>query len=138
MARMLRFGRGSRQFRSVGLAHRYQPGGADLPGATRTLPCRPTIACTADIVPPGAFELEAGALFRRLGSAERQWTFPFLSKLTIASWLQLQVGSNGYSVAYGKLAAQFLDNVEVGGKFHFIDSAGDFTVELPLALNCAV
>jgi len=48
------------------------------------------------------------------------------------------VGSNGYSVAYGKLAAQFLDNVEVGGKFHFIDSAGDFTVELPLALNCAV
>jgi hypothetical protein len=25
----------------------------------KALPCRPTIACTADIVPPGSFELEA-------------------------------------------------------------------------------
>jgi hypothetical protein len=34
----------------------------------KALPCRPTIACTADIVPPGTFELEAGYLFRKLRS----------------------------------------------------------------------
>jgi hypothetical protein len=38
--------------------------GTEAPGDTQTLPCRPTIACTADIVPPGAFELETGVLFR--------------------------------------------------------------------------
>lgn len=26
----------------------------------RVLPCRPTIACTADLVPPGTLELETG------------------------------------------------------------------------------
>src|SRR5271170_5712730 len=48
----------------------------------RSLPCRPTIACTADLVSPGLFELETGMLFRRLGDT-RQWTLPFLAKLTL-------------------------------------------------------
>ena len=33
--------------------------GADGPGDTHSLPCRPTIACTAELVAPGAFEVEA-------------------------------------------------------------------------------
>jgi hypothetical protein len=32
----------------------------------KALPCRPTIGCTADIVPPGVVEIEAGYLYRRL------------------------------------------------------------------------
>lgn len=64
---------------------------------THALPCRPTIACTADLVPPGAFEIEAGMLFRRLAGNGRQWTLPFLAKVTLAKWVQLQVGSNGYT-----------------------------------------
>lgn len=91
------------------------------PGDTRTLPCRPTIACTADLVPPGAFELEAGTLFRRLGADGRQWSFPFLAKLTTAKWFQLQVGSNGYTVAHGDVPAQFFDDAQIGGKFHLVD-----------------
>jgi hypothetical protein len=91
------------------------------PGETHTLPCRPTIACTADIVPPGAFELEAGALYRRIDEAGRQWTFPFLAKQTLASWGQLQVGSNGFSVAKGEVPAQYLDDVTVGLKLHLVD-----------------
>ena len=93
----------------------------ESPGDTRTLPCRPTIACTADLVPPGAFELEAGVLFRRIDSAGRQWTFPFLAKLTVTEWAQLQVGSNGYSLARGTVPAQYLDDVTPGVKFHVLD-----------------
>jgi hypothetical protein len=97
---------------------------ADPPGDTQTLPCRPTIACTADFVPTGVFEVEAGSLFRRLGVTGRQWTFPFLAKLTLTPWFQLQVGSNGYSVVRGDVPAQFLDDTQVGGKFHLVDQSG--------------
>jgi hypothetical protein len=93
----------------------------ELPGDTRTLPCRPTIACTADLVPPGALELEGGVLFRRIDSSGRQWTFPFLAKLTFIEWAQLQLGSNGYSLARGNVPAQYLDDVTAGVKFHLVD-----------------
>ncbi len=91
------------------------------PGDTRTLPCRPTIACTADLVTPGALELEAGALYRRLGADGRQWTLPFLAKLTLAEWFQLQFGSNGYTVSRGDVRSNFQDDLEIGGKVHFLD-----------------
>jgi hypothetical protein len=100
---------------------------ADSPDARdRTLPCRPTIACTADLVPPGTFDFEAGALFRSLGSssagtATRQWTFPFLAKLTLEPWVQLQVGSNGVTQATGVAPEQYFDDVVVGPKFHLVD-----------------
>jgi hypothetical protein len=110
---------------------------ADPPGDTRTLPCRPTIACTADLVVPGAFELEAGTLFRRLGSTGRQWTFPFLAKLTAADWFQLQVGSNGYSLARGDVPAQFLDDAQIGGKFHVMDQ-GEFRPSLSLSATASI
>jgi hypothetical protein len=101
--------------------------GAETPDARdKTLPCRPTIACTADIVPPGTVDLEAGALFRSLGrgsspSASRQWTFPFLAKLTLEPWVQLQVGSNGFTAATGLAPQDFFDDVVVGPKFHLLD-----------------
>jgi hypothetical protein len=44
----------------------------------KALPCRPTIACTADIVPPGVTELELGYLYRRLGTSANQHSIPFL------------------------------------------------------------
>ncbi len=94
----------------------------------KALPCRPTIACTADIVPPGTLDVEMGALFRKLGptlgapnEGSRQWTFPFLLKLTLASWVQLQVGSNGYSEAVGATPENFFDDALVGLKFHLVD-----------------
>ncbi|MBV9945863.1 MAG: hypothetical protein JOZ69_03345, partial [Myxococcales bacterium] len=88
---------------------------------TKALPCRPTIACTADIVVPGALEVETGALFRRIDTAARQWTFPVLAKLTVAEWFQLQAGGNGYTVVRGNVPAQFLDDVQLGGKVHVVD-----------------
>jgi len=93
----------------------------ELPGERHALPCRPTIACTADLVVPGAAEIEMGALYRRLGSGARQWTFPFLLKLTLAEWVQVQVGSNGYSLIRGPLAAEYLDDLTAGVKLHLLD-----------------
>jgi hypothetical protein len=104
----------------------------DLPDARyKTLPCRPTIACTADLVTPGAFELETGYLSRRIDTSARsccarQLTFPFLAKLTLARWVQLQVGSNGYTVtrvARGGIPAQFQDDITLGLKLHLLDQS---------------
>jgi hypothetical protein len=118
---------------AIGLAFATAPRSAraaDPPDARdRTLPCRPTIACTADFVPPGTVDLEAGALFRSLGpsnprgrtSGTRQWTFPFLAKLTLEPWVQLQVGSNGLTAATGLAPQSYFDDVVVGLKFHLVD-----------------
>jgi hypothetical protein len=84
------------------------------------LPCRPTIACTADLVPPCALEIEAGVIARRSPSG-RQRTFPVLFKLTMARWFQLQVASNGYTFQRGSVPTQYLDDVSLGGKLHLAD-----------------
>ena len=76
-------------------------------------------------MPPGTFEFEAGALYRSLGhgtpAATRQWTFPFLAKLTLEPWVQMQVGSNGITAATGVAPQNFFDDVVVGPKFHLVD-----------------
>src|SRR5580700_10408329 len=71
------------------------------------LPCRPTIACTAEIVHPGTLELETGVLYRSLAGGERQWTTPTLFKLTVTNWLQLQLASNGYTVIHGDAPGRY-------------------------------
>jgi hypothetical protein len=84
------------------------------------LPCRPTVSCTADIVAPGALEIEAGTLYAHaVGASET--TFPVLLKQSLARWLQLQVGTNGLTVVRGGSSAQYLDNVFVGPKLHLVD-----------------
>ncbi|MGE5182311.1 MAG: hypothetical protein ACM31C_09630 [Acidobacteriota bacterium] len=77
------------------------------------LPCRPTIACTADFVPPGVLEIESGYLYRRLAGGVNQSSLPFLVKLTLAPWAQLQVGSNGPTLQGD---AHYLDDVTAGLK----------------------
>lgn len=99
------------------------------------LPCRPTIACTADFVPPGALEIELGALGRRLPSG-LQRSFPVLVKLTAARWLQLQVATNGYTFQRGPATTQYLDNVSAGGKLHLFDQGAAWpSVSLSGALS---
>jgi hypothetical protein len=87
----------------------------------RVLPCRPTIACTAELVPPGTLEIEAGGIYRHAASGARQRSLPFLLKLTLATWVQLQVGSNGYTVAQGDVPARFFDDAVLALKFHLTD-----------------
>jgi len=101
------------------------PSAADVvsdPGVS-AMPCRPTVACTADIVPPGVLELEAGYLYRRLGNAANQSSAPFLLKLTVTEWLQLQLGSNGPTVTSEPSQARYLDDVVAGVKLHVLDQS---------------
>jgi hypothetical protein len=91
------------------------------------LPCRPTIACTADIVPPGALEVEAGYIYRNLHGAVNQQSLPFLAKLTVARWLQLQVGGNGPTFADRPVAVRYVDDIAAGLKLH----AADQTAVMP-------
>jgi hypothetical protein len=89
---------------------------------THVLPCRPTITCTADIAAPGAFEIEAGALYKHLESPGPEWSFPFLLKLSLARWLQVQVGSNGFTAGQDPGEARYLDNLNLVAKFHIEDA----------------
>jgi hypothetical protein len=88
-----------------------------------SLPCRPTIACTADLVPPGAIEIESGALYRRgAGQARRGlWMFPAIAKLTLVEAFQLQLGTNGYTTTVSPPTERFIDDVVITPKLHFLD-----------------
>ena len=87
------------------------------------LPCRPTIACTADIVQPGALEIEAGWLARRVRTAGFQHGQPLLVKLSLSRWFQLQVGTSGRNFPTGDVEtpASYVDGVSPGLKAHFLD-----------------
>ena len=96
----------------------------DLPDDTDvSLPCRPTIACTADLVRPGAVEVESGALYRRAGGPLHKgvWMFPVLAKLTVVEEFQLQLGSNGYSTTVSPPVERYLDDLVITPKVHFLD-----------------
>jgi hypothetical protein len=87
-------------------------------------PCRPAVSCTADIVAPGSLEAELGAFYSKLGGDDRLWAYPFLLKQTFTKLLQLQVGSNGYTVVHsspGVPIARHVDNLIVGPKLHLLD-----------------
>jgi hypothetical protein len=85
------------------------------------LPCRPTIACTADIGPPGDFELEIGYLFRQFKKPAHQQSIPFLLKLTVTRWLQLQLGGNGPTFENAPVATRYVDDIVGAAKFYLRD-----------------
>lgn len=117
-------------FAAVTRASAAEPPGSD----DQAQPCRPTITCTAEIVAPGAFEVEAGA--QQLHAAgSSQWSFPVLLKQGFAPWLELQVGSNGYTILRDGRRSAFLDNAFVGPKFHL---RGQGTVLPSLSLSAQV
>ena len=104
---------------------------------TRSLPCRPTIACTADIVAPGLMEFEVGYLYRRLTGAVDQHSVPFLTKLTVAEWVQIQIGCNGPTFANGPVATRYVDDITAGLKFHLLaqhDSVPSISVSATLSV----
>jgi hypothetical protein len=111
---------------------------AELPDERdRAVPCRPTIACTADFVPPGTFEIEAGVLRRRLPADTPQWTFPLLLKLTLIDDLQWQVGTNGYTILRGKTPASYLDDVLLGPKLRFHEQ-GEIWPSLAISAQASI
>jgi hypothetical protein len=89
--------------------------------ADKAAPCRPTFACTAELAAPGTVELEAGYLYQHAATGSIQRNFPFLIKLTAATWAQIQIGSNGFTDVVGDTPARFFDNVTLTFKAHLLD-----------------
>jgi hypothetical protein len=112
---------------------------ADLPDAQDVVhPCRPTISCTADIVAPGRLEVEVGALSSTATSGPvRTVSLPVLLKQTLAPWLQLQVGSNGYTHVEAAPSTRYFDNVFFGPKLHLHDQ-GDLWPSLALSAQVSL
>ena len=112
---------------------------ADLPtDDDHVLPCRPTIACTAEITPPGTFEIEAGVIARKFPNPNRQFSMPFLMKLSLEKWVQLQLGDNGYTHGTGNARTSYFDNVQDGPKFHLADQDGRRLATLARAVPATV
>jgi hypothetical protein len=88
-------------------------------GKTELLPCRPTIACTAQIEAPGVLVLEAGYLLKDLAGGP-QHSVPFLVKLSLDDRLQLQLGSNGPTFAEGPIPQRFQDDLTLGAKLRLL------------------
>jgi hypothetical protein len=84
----------------------------------RVVACRPTVTCTAELAPPGTVELELGYQLKRSGGAFQHGT-PFLLKLPVEPWLELQLGSNGYT--YASAAMRYFDDLVAGAKLHLAD-----------------
>jgi len=85
------------------------------------LPCRPTIACTAEFVPAGYLEVEAGYTGRQLGGGFQHST-PVILKLTVLEPLQLQVGTNGWVAQRAESA--YLDDFLVAAKLRLAREEG--------------
>jgi hypothetical protein len=98
-------------------------GAEDSDDGMRVMPCRPTISCSADIVPPGALEVEFGYAARRVRPDGFFHLQPLLVKLTLLTWLQIQLGTNGYVFPSGEVlrSLQYIDDVSVGFKIHFVN-----------------
>lgn len=87
---------------------------AEDESAVLTLPCRPTIACTAEIVPGGTLEVETGYAHRRGDGVAN--TALGLAKYSVTDVLQLQLGTNNLVTAQTGGATQLLDGVYLGPK----------------------
>ena len=82
------------------------------------VPCRPTVTCTADLAPPGTLEIELGYQLRLPEAGATQQSVPVLAKLPLRKWLELQLGTNGFTRAG---PARYVDNLVLGAKLHLRD-----------------
>lgn len=88
----------------------------------KVLPCRPTIACTAEIVKRGVLEVETG--FARRHSADAPVsTVQALVKYSVTDRVQLQLGTNNLVMAQHGSDTQTLDGVYGGTKLVLRDQS---------------
>ena len=107
-----------------------EPDAVDEPmpeARVRALPCRPTIACTAEIVPGGHFEVEAGYALRRTPTASAAvHGAAALGKYSVTDRLQLQLGTNNVFLAQTGTATRSFDGAFGGPKLVLV-TQGDRT-----------
>lgn len=86
----------------------------------RVLPCRPTIACTAEIVKGGVLEVETG-FARRQSADEPAHSVAALLKYSLTDRLQLQLGTNNLVMMQHGSATQSFDGVFAGPKLVLLE-----------------
>ncbi len=96
----------------------------------KALPCRPTIACTAEIVPAGAWEVEAGYAARRASGGTAQGG-QVLLKYSATNHLQFQLATNN-AFAASTGTRSFLDGGFAGPKIQF-NNQGDLLPMISLS-----
>lgn len=90
-------------------------------GRVTAMPCRPTIACTADLVPAGNFEVELGYGARRAEALVHSGQV--LLKYSLLDSLQFQLGTVGlFSAGPGTVAHAF-DGLSPGLKWKFFEGS---------------
>lgn len=92
-------------------------------------PERPTVATHAHTVAPGYFEIEAGVQGDRISAGTRAFSAPIVTKVGIASHVQLNVTTPGVFSAPGQSSG--LGDVSVGVKWRLLDDhalLGDFAL----------
>ena len=106
---------------------------------TRRFPAAPPSLAPQRSWRPGARGRGRVSVQQAAGAAAGSWTYPFLLKQTFTKLVQLQVGSNGLTtiLAPPTPSIQYLDNVIVGPKFHFLDQ-GKFLPSLALTLQASI
>ncbi len=93
-----------------------------LANEERALPCRPTIACTADLVPAGDLEIESGVASKRTRTGFALTT-PLLAKYSVSHALQVQLGGNMLSAVRTDVRSTYLDNMIGALKLHVVDQS---------------
>ena len=99
------------------------PPDAEVQGEVQVYPCRPTIACTAELVPAGALEIETGYAQRRVDGAPNH-SVQALAKYSVTDRVQLQVATNNLIAAQSGSGAQLIDGVWFGPKVLLVRQDG--------------
>jgi hypothetical protein len=86
------------------------------PESVQTRACRPTIACTAEIVPAGFFEVEAG-YGARVGGDRAMHSGQLLLKYSLLGNLQLQLATNNLFLIGPGILPRAFDGVMPGLKW---------------------
>lgn len=95
---------------------------AEEPESVTAKPCRPTIACTAEIVPAGFFEVEAGYGGTQ-GSSAFAHSGLLLLKYSLVDRVQLQLATNNLFLVGSGLVPRAFDGVMPGLKVVFLDQS---------------
>lgn len=68
----------------------------------------------------GSIEIELGYIMKDAGEAGREHTTPFMLSIGLQPWMQVQIGSNGYTY---RPEAQFFDDLMLGFKFRLTEQS---------------
>jgi hypothetical protein len=104
-------------------------------------PDRPDVTNGTHIVETGLLQLEMGALYTRVASAQGSFGSPFTARVGLAEWLEARIGTDGFLTQSDQNGrASGIGNTQLGAKLRLWASPGGVpvlsilpTINLPTA-----